>query len=396
MTPPRDALPSGRRRPGRAARRRPGPSWLIAAGAATLAAPAAAAGQAPTWQDLVVTMGGSAETYRGNLSSVSVPVVDSSDHASAAVGELGLRGSLVILADGEGRPRAELAFDGGLRQFAATGFELRDYAPREWVGRATATWHQRLGELGRATLRVGGRGRSVSDRPPMPLFLQPGFAAVGTGVLVRLREIEGVRFDAEVDAEWTDYRAGSVLPQLDMLDRRSRGLELGAEWGVGWAVRFYGGYRWSDYPDQPSFDPDDPYRRDNALHAGALWTWQGPVIAQLGVEGTLNRSNSRRPEYDAVSLRTLVSAPLPWGFGANLLAVLTGKSYLQENEYARLVPGEEADNASVVYLDLNRALAPDLDAALRLGWTRAETDIGGAYYERFGVGFLLNYRPEMF
>lgn len=367
-------------------------AWAAVALAAL--APASLMAQTtPRWQDLVVTMGGSGETYRGNLSSVSVPIVDSSDQVSAAVGEVGLRGALVLLADGDGRPRAALTFDGGLRQFAATGFQLRDYAPREWVGRATATWDERLGELGRATLRVGGRGRSVSDRPPMPLFLQPGFSAVSTGILLRAREIDGVRLDAEVEAEWADYRPGRRLPQVDLLDRRSRGLELGAEWGVGWSVRFYGGYRASDYPDQASFDPDDPYRRDRAFHAGALWTWQGPVIAQLGLEGTLNRSNSRRPEYDAVALRTLVSAPLPGRFGVNLLAVLTGKSYLSELEYARLVPGEEADNASVVYLDVNRPLTYDLDAALRLGWTRAETDIGDAYFQRFGIGFLLNYRP---
>jgi hypothetical protein len=57
------------------------------------------------------------------------------------------------------------------------------------------------------------------------------------------------------------------------------------------------------------------------------------------------------------------------------------------------VPGEEADNASVVYLSLTRPLAVDLDGALRVGWTRAETDIGESYFRRFGASFLLHFRP---
>ncbi len=31
---------------------------------------------------------------------------------------------------------------------------------------------------------------------------------------------------------------------------------------------------------------------------------------------------------------------------------------------------------------------------VRLGWTRAETDIGDAYYQRFGFSFFFNYRPN--
>ena len=77
----------------------------------------------------------------------------------------------------------------------------------------------------------------------------------------------------------------------------------------------------------------------------------------------------------------------------NAFAVLTTKSYLHETDFARLVPGEEADNASVAYLQVGRSLASNLDGAVRLGWTRAETDIGQAYYERFGISVRASYRP---
>lgn len=35
-----------------------------------------------------------------------------------------------------------------------------------------------------------------------------------------------------------------------------------------------------------------------------------------------------------------------------------------------------------------------LDGVVRLGWTCAETDVGDAYYQRFGHSFFFNYRPN--
>jgi len=40
-------------------------------------------------------------------------------------------------------------------------------------------------------------------------------------------------------------------------------------------------------------------------------------------------------------------------------------------------------------------LAPNLDGVLRFGWTRAETDIGDQYYQRYGVSVLFNFRPSL-
>ena len=117
---------------------------------------------------------------------------------------------------------------------------------------------------------------------------------------------------------------------------------------------------------------------------------------QLGVDGTVNRSNSNRPEYDALSGRAVFATPLPGAFTLTAFAVLTGKSYLQETGFARLVPGEEADNASIAYLQVSRPLASNLDGVFRLGWTRAETDYGGAYYQRMGASVQFNYRPGGF
>jgi hypothetical protein len=358
--------------------------------AVALAVPAAAAAQVQV-RDLVVTLGGSVEGYAGNFSAVSNPLVDSTDHAIATVGELGVRGML-SLYERSGRS-LDVLFDSGMRQTAAVGFQFQDYAPREWVGNVSARFQQRLGTWGSLQLRGGARERAVRDRPPPPLFLQPSYGTRQGSLSLVTRSLDGVSLDGTLDFESVNYETPSLLPQLDLLDRRSSGLEIGLRWGYTSTMRFYGGLRWTDYANQPSYDPADPYRRDHTIHAGVEWTYAGDVFAQMGLDGTLNRSNGKRPEYDALSFRLLITTPLPGDFSANLYALLTGKSYIAEVTYARLVPGEEADNASLAYLQLNRPIATNLDGGVRFGWTRAETDIGSAYYRRFGMSIQLNYRP---
>ena len=112
--------------------------------------PHQAAGQV-RWSDLVFTMGGSAERYTGNFSAVTVAVVDSTDQATAAGGEVGVRGRLILLE--RERQRLTLDLDGGVRQAAALGFRLRDYAPREWVGSSSLEFQQTLGSCDRIPSR---------------------------------------------------------------------------------------------------------------------------------------------------------------------------------------------------------------------------------------------------
>jgi hypothetical protein len=357
---------------------------------AALALPAGAAAQI-SWTDLVFTGGMSAEAYNGNLAAVTVPAVDSTDEASAAVGELGVRGDL-FLYNRDDRS-ITLRFDGGLRQFAAGGFQVRDYAPRELVATADLGYRGPVGTLGVLSVSGGVRGRWVDDRPPMPLFLQPGYGTVDGRIRFQLYEVGGVFYDVQLFGERADYSTDQATPQLDLLDRKIMGIEVGAAVGREGAYRLHAGFRSAEYENQGTFDPSDPFRRDKALNLGASWTRTGRVTAHLGVEGILNRSNSSRPEYDAVSLTGVVSFPLPNDLSLNFFALLTAKRYVTESESAQLVPGEEADNASVVYLELSRPLLLNLDGAVRFGWNRAETNIGDAYYERFGASFLVRYRP---
>jgi hypothetical protein len=374
---------------------------LRAAVCAVVLTPAVVQGQGRV-NDFVVTGGGSWESYNGNFSVVTVATVDSTEHVGAAVGEFGASGRINLL----NRPLQwlDLTLDGGLRQFAATGFQLRDYAPREWASRVDATFGQTFTGLGTLTAQASYRGRSVEDRPPMPLFLQPGFQGVRASTLFVFRPIQNVSFSAQVDVDRTNYASPRLLPQLDMLDRKAQGFEIGALAAGSelWRVRFYSGLRWSHYEHQPTQVDDDPFRRDKTVNVGALWMmerWIGqqediPVIAEIGVEGTVNRSNSSRPEYDALSVTGDLFTQLPWwGLSTKLVSLIAWKTYVHETPYARLVPGEEADNGSVVHLDLIRDMAPNLTATLRFGWTRAEADIGNSYYRRFGTSLLFAFRP---
>lgn len=357
------------------------------------ALPAGLAGQQPLdWEDLVFTVGSSVEGYEGNLTAITVPVVDSTDEASAVVAEMAARGAVLVRNSDDRTVR--LRFDTGVRQFVASGFEVRSYSPRELVGEVGVDLRERVAGWGELQADAAVRARSVQDRPPMPMFIQPGYVAARGRVRFLFQDVQGLRFDVAVDGELTDYLAAPHLRQLDLLDRRSTRLEGGAEWGRRWRIRFFGAHRWSHYPSQGSFDPADPHRRDRAVEAGAQVSLvSSSLIARVGVDGVLNRSNSRRPEYDAYRLRALISAPLPGEVGLNLYSILTTKDYLNETDFARLVPGEEADNASLIYLYLTRPLSPSLDGGVRLGWTRAETDIGAAYFRRFGATFLVHWRP---
>lgn len=130
------------------------------------------------------------------------------------------------------------------------------------------------------------------------------------------------------------------------------------------------------------------------MRAGLRWSHVGETIIRIGLEGTLNRSNGNRPEYDALSVSAELTTALPARLTLSVLALLTTKSYVHEISFARLVPGEEADNASIAYAEVARSIRSNLDGVVRLGWTRAETNVGDAYYQRFGLSFFFNYRPN--
>ena len=347
-------------------------------------------------RDLVITAGVAAEGYSGNLSAVTIPVVDSINDAAAAVGQFSTRLEMDLLP-GHERSLLDVTVDVGLRQFAATGFKIRDYAPREWVGSIDANYSRALQGWGSLVLMGGFKGRAVEDRPPMPLFLQPGYNQWTGGALVRYLAAGGLSIDVGLNGEIENYQGVDPVPQLNLLDRRGASAEVGVNWlsRRDWRLRLFGEFERSKYPQQGSFDPDDPFRRDHTLKVGAAWTYLGEaLLVDVGVEGTRNRSNSRRPEYDALAFRTQITYPLPWSVIADGFLVVTGKSYLFETEFVRLVPGEEADNASQAYLTLSRSVAANLDTALQFGWTRAETDVGDQYYERYGVTVLFRYRPN--
>ncbi len=364
--------------------------FLGLAAAGLLLQPTGARGQV-RWQDLVLTGGTSLESYNGNLPAVTISAVDSTEQASAMVGELGARGRLTLFS---GQERSlDLQFDAGLRQFVAGGFEVRDYASREWVGRSNLNYRESLSSLGDLWVEVGLGARRVDDRPPMPLFLQPGYSTADGRIRFQFRPVRGLFFDVQIMGEAADYATRSVTPQLELLDRRVLGAESGVTWGPDWRARLHTGLKVSEYRNQGTFDPRDPFRRDLTWSLGGTWTYTSSFFAQLGAEATINRSNSDRPEYDALSLRAVVSAPLPGSLSLSFFANLTEKWYKVRTDFARLVPGEEADNASVVYLELARPLLVNLDGAVRFGWNRAETDIGNAYFERYGGTLLLRYRP---
>ena len=95
----------------------------------------------------------------------------------------------------------------------------------------------------------------------------------------------------------------------------------------------------------------------------------------------------------SAAVSAAISTPLPADMRFNVTAVLTEKDYLTETEFIRLIPGEEADNASRVFVGVSKYLTDAVNALLQVGWTRAETEIGDAYFERYSGRLLVRYRP---
>ena len=347
------------------------------------------------WRDLVVTGGMSGEGYQGNLPSAGAILQDSTRTASALVGELGLRG------DGfwrrNGTTQATLFVDGGLRQFAARGFQQRDYAPREWVGQAEVTFYQDLGKSALLSAFTGVRGRGVQDRTPMPLYLQPGYVALTGGAALRIGSTAWDWLDLSVSGERADFSAPEFAPQVRLLDRESVTLRLAGARGLDsqQGLDAFLALDVAHYREQETFDAEDPYRRDQTLRARVGWTYRGGMVARAGLEGRLNRSNSRRPEYRSVTLDSQLSTVVFGSTVATAYLVLTAKEYQDSIPFARLLPGEEANSASTAFISLSRELARNLDGAFRIGWTRAEAETGDDYFQRLGAGILLTYRPGL-
>jgi hypothetical protein len=346
-------------------------------------------------RDLVLTSGVSLEGYQGNLQSAGAAVQDSTDRVGALVGEIGFRGDAFWrLGD---RTRSTLFFDGGTRQFGAWGFREQDYSPREWVGVVEGALLHSVGQESLLRSHVSYRGRGVEDRPPMPLFLQPGYGALSGGVAFQTRGGGWELLELSVVREETDYSAPEFAPQIRLLDRESTTLQLSLARGrpadTGGALEGFVALDLSRYPSQETFNPDDPNRRDRTLRGRIGWRYDGSVLLRTGVEGRLNRSNSRRPEYGSLTVDAQLSTEVPGGAIATAYVVLTGKEYRDEIPFSRLLPGEEANSASLAYLSLSREITREMSGAVRLGWTRAETETGGDYFQRMGVSFLLTYRP---
>ena len=365
---------------------------LAAARPAGAQASGEATGARVSLEDVTVRAGVSAEGYWGNLSSVTVVWTDPTERAFAGAGFFQLEG--VVRFRGA-RRELRLDFDGGVRQYATGGFELRNYAPREYSGDVGVAYRQALWG-GQVSVAGHAIVRGVADRPPMPLYLQPGYNSAWASTLYT-RSLPSNGFVHEFDVQGTfesrNYAAPRVLPQLDLLDRSSGeatvGLSrfLGSEYST---LRVFGAFRYHSYPRKGL----SIRRRDKAGRTGVAWTLDRYVSqglqAEAGVSGSFNRSNSRRVEYNLIGFEGRLAKSLGSKTDLLLDVNVTRKSYLTPGQY--LVPGEEVDDLTRIEGGVVQTLG-SVFATIRVYWKKAETNISGAYYSNFGVSFSMSATP---
>ena len=353
-------------------------------------------------ENVSITMGVGGEVYGsdGNFLAIAVPQVDSTESALGASGDMGAAGTLILMA-GNGRS-LRTDFNFGMRQFWTNGFQARNYAPREHSGRVQANYLQRLG-TGALAIVPTLDSRHVADRPPLPLYLPPGYNA-GAIVANYSRAIgTDLALYGQLTGETKDYTAD--LPALDDLDRRSVSLEAGVqrvfrgrpetrdpEIRDRSTLRFFGTYLHHSYPKQGL----GLLRRDNAERIGGEFTLdrrdtQG-FRFELRAEGMRSRSNSRRVDYNAGRIEARGSLELGDNTQLDLQGLWAVKRYINQQDF--LIPGEEADNATIVFARVTRFLPNGVRAGIGGGWRRAETNFSGAYYQRFSVSFSLTVSPR--
>ena len=361
--------------------------------------PAPLSGQ--SWVErFVITAGLTGEAWWGDFSAITVPQFDSTESAVAGVGEWGVRGGFTLLEGS--RHRLEATFDGGIRQSATTGFRLRNYAPREQSGTLAMSFAHDMGG-GVFTAEATGRSRRIVDRPPMPLYKSPGYDIYSVQARYGKR-VRAISVDMKVAGEQADYKPPPFLKHLDFLDRNSVIVETGgrkrfdfaadSEEEEYWAIRLFAGYGYHRYPRQGQGEPqmDHAPRVDHAPRLGTTFELKtARLLLDVTVDGSRNYSTSRRPEYRNGRLHVQAV----WFLGdtdLSLVGTLARKRYIDPGQDA-LVPGEEADNASIFYAEVTRSLGLHVDGAFRLGWRKVETNFSGAFYTRFGGGFSLRVRP---
>ena len=346
----------------------------------------------------MITAGLTGEAWWGDFSAITVPQFDSTESAKAGVGEWSATGIFRLLSvPGH---RLEATLDAGIRQSAAAGFRLRNYAPREQSGRLTINYRVDLGG-GLFTTEATARSRRITDHPPMPLYKYPGYDIYNVQAQYG-KSVHGFNVDVKVAGEQADYKPPPQLDHLDHLDRNSMIVEAGGnrifylakdpedyeEERPYWAIRTFGAYGYHSYPRQGG----EVQRVDHAMRLGVTFglnTKRLEITATMA--GTRSRSTSPRVEYNHGRLH--VQGTWLWDdTDLSLVGTLARKRYIEPTQDA-LVAGEEADNASVLYAEVTRYLGHRVDGAFRIGWRKVETNYTGAFYTRFGGGFSLRVRP---
>lgn len=342
--------------------------------------------------DFVITAGLTGEAWWGDFSAITVPQFDSTRNAMAAVGEWSARGIFNLL-NGSGR-LLQATLDGGIRQSAAAGFQLRNYAPREQSGSLSTKYSEELG-AGTLTTTATARSRRVFDHPPLPLYKTPGYEIYSVrGEFVK--NVRAMTYDFNVAGERADFKPPPGLGHLDHLDRNSVVFEAGGarlfylddDREYFWALRLSGAFGRHSYPRQGG----EVRRVDNAMRLGAKFDLEMDRLdLTVTMAGTRSRSTSPRVEYNHA--RVHLAAAWYWDdTHLRLTATLARKRYTEPTQYA-LVAGEEADNASVLDAEIGRTLGPRIYGGFRLGWRNVETNFTGAFYTRFGGGLFLRVRP---
>ncbi len=331
------------------------------------------------------------------------PISDTAKRVYAEVGEIGFAGE-GTLYEQAGFGSLGFSFDGGLKQFLTQGFVIGSYRPTQYDARMELDYRRQWG-VNRFAGAVRTRSWGVNDPTPQPMYIEPGYDELAGTVALYRPFGSGKRLGVTAEAYEFDY-APTVYRYLDLLDRSGAGLTVdfgGFQPGAG-RMDAVVSFKYNRYPLQKNGIGAN-FRVDRVYGARLQWDlsraqnddtyWHlGSLMLQLN--GTLNRSNSRRPEYRAVSMEGMMSLYMGGDTEWYVYGRFVAKRYDRgQIGHVILVAGEEADQASIAVVQLNRLLPwNDFQARIRAEWKRSEYHYGSSHYQRLGLSVSLHYHPR--
>lgn len=242
------------------------------------------------------------------------------------------------------------------------------------------------GQPVRWRLDLEGKLRTLSDRPSLPAYLEPGRYETWAGGRAAIPLV--AQFDLELRGNAGLVRYDPKAWQVLDRDGIVGSLGLSHALGPGFARVSVGttGYY---------FQGAGRGREDHRWELNVDWSASETLFFQVEGGVAWNRSNLNDFAYRSLRGALLLSAPLGRG-STQLYGAFASKVYTKPTPRGdALVAPSEKDTGSFVVIQYTRSIGDHTTVHLRGEWSRSETGFRNQYFQRLGFGAMISWRGPL-